>query len=211
MPSHAHVARNRKSLPPADRITSASRRRATLRDASSLDNAIGARAAYTRTQVTADDDEARSFLGAVGTSAIAAGTSATIGLGNVIQWRVIPRAVQSAGSSRLALRRVPVPVPVFHPMPFLIALFAFGPRTQPGLALLSPPHARPSVAGSESAIWTIDANTLGLSPLWVNPDGSHVRTALAYSPSAPDGLFLTGDVGAYNEAHTGAPASEVTR
>ena len=45
--------------------------------------------------------------------------------------------------------------------------------------------------------------------LWVNPDGSHVRTTLASSGSDSASLFLTGDVSAYNAAHADAPASEV--
>ena len=48
--------------------------------------------------------------------------------------------------------------------------------------------------------------------LWVNPDGSHVRTTLAYSASSGSdsaSLFLAGDVSAYNAAHADAPASEV--
>ncbi|KAI1793753.1 hypothetical protein LXA43DRAFT_204475 [Ganoderma leucocontextum] len=70
------------------------------------------------------------------------------------------------------------------------------------------PHARPTLSGSESAIWTMDANTGKLTPLWVNPDGSHARSVLAYSAS-DDALLLTGDVSAYNRAHPGSPVSEV--
>ena len=45
---------------------------------------------------------------------------------------------------------------------------------------------------------------------WVNPDGSHARTAVAYSARA-NALVLTGEggVGAYNEAHPDAPVVEV--
>ncbi len=43
---------------------------------------------------------------------------------------------------------------------------------------------------------------------WVNPDGSHPRTRVAVR--ARDGaLVLTGDVGAYNEAHKGDVVYEV--
>ncbi|PIL34555.1 hypothetical protein GSI_03333 [Ganoderma sinense ZZ0214-1] len=73
----------------------------------------------------------------------------------------------------------------------------------------TPAHARPtSSTGSESAIWTIDANTRRLTALWVNPDGSHVNTVLAHGASA-GALVLTGDVDAYNRAHPDAPVSEV--
>ncbi|KAI0755582.1 hypothetical protein C8Q74DRAFT_1373364 [Fomes fomentarius] len=73
---------------------------------------------------------------------------------------------------------------------------------------LTTPHARPMATGGESAIWTLDAATQKLVPYWVNPDGSHPRTTLAYSES--DGaLVLTGDVSAYNQAHPDAQVSEV--
>ncbi|KAI0631454.1 hypothetical protein C8Q77DRAFT_1074538 [Trametes polyzona] len=70
-------------------------------------------------------------------------------------------------------------------------------------------HARPATAGGESTIWTFDAPTQSLVAHWVNPDGSHPRTRVAVR--ARDGvLVLTGDVGAYNEAHPGEPIYEVT-
>ncbi|KAI0668218.1 hypothetical protein C8Q78DRAFT_1081603 [Trametes maxima] len=71
------------------------------------------------------------------------------------------------------------------------------------------PHARPAAAGGESTIWTYDAATRSLTAHWVNPDGSHPKTRVAYR--ARDGaLFLAGDVGAYNAAHAGDPVAEVT-
>ncbi|KAH9895703.1 hypothetical protein C8Q73DRAFT_447216 [Cubamyces lactineus] len=71
------------------------------------------------------------------------------------------------------------------------------------------PHARPALTGGESAIWSFDASTHALTVHWVNPDGSHPRTRVAYS--ARDGtLFLTGDVGAYGAAHPEDLVSEVT-
>ncbi|CDO69730.1 hypothetical protein BN946_scf184697.g2 [Trametes cinnabarina] len=96
------------------------------------------------------------------------------------------------------------------------------------------PHSRPALTGGESAIWTFDAATQAftgassaatlappkadntdrgsaapVSAHWVNPDGSHPRTHVAYS--ARDGaLLLTGDVDAYNEAHPDDALSEVT-
>ncbi|TFK86969.1 hypothetical protein K466DRAFT_565680 [Polyporus arcularius HHB13444] len=73
--------------------------------------------------------------------------------------------------------------------------------------LQTSPHARPMATGGESAIWTLDAATQKLVPLWVNPDGAHAKTTLAYS--ATDGaLLLTGDVDAYNQAHPEAPVAE---
>ncbi|OJT10617.1 hypothetical protein TRAPUB_12865 [Trametes pubescens] len=70
-------------------------------------------------------------------------------------------------------------------------------------------HARPAAAGGESAIWMFDAATQALTAHWVNPDGSHPRTRVAVR--ARDGaLVLTGDVGAYNEAHKGDVVYEVT-
>ncbi len=55
--------------------------------------------------------------------------------------------------------------------------------------------------------------TIGLrcclsAALWVNPDGSHASTILAYSAS-DNALVLTGDVSAYNRAHADSPVSEV--
>ncbi|KAI0329472.1 hypothetical protein GY45DRAFT_1346523 [Cubamyces sp. BRFM 1775] len=71
------------------------------------------------------------------------------------------------------------------------------------------PHARPALTGGESAIWTFDAATKALTAHWVNPDGSHPHTRVAYR--ARDGaLFVTGDVAAYNAAHPGDGVSEVT-
>ncbi|KAI0354441.1 hypothetical protein OH77DRAFT_502305 [Trametes cingulata] len=73
-------------------------------------------------------------------------------------------------------------------------------------------HARPAAAGpggAESTIWTFDAATQALTAHWVNPDGSHPKTRVAYS--ARDGsLILTGDVGAYQQAHPNDNVSEVT-
>ncbi|RPD52393.1 hypothetical protein L226DRAFT_258859 [Lentinus tigrinus ALCF2SS1-7] len=69
------------------------------------------------------------------------------------------------------------------------------------------PHARPMATGGESAIWTLDAASQKLVPYWVNPDGSHPKTTLAYSTT--DGaLLLTGDIDAYNQAHPSAPLVE---
>ncbi|KAI0643357.1 hypothetical protein C8Q79DRAFT_173822 [Trametes meyenii] len=71
------------------------------------------------------------------------------------------------------------------------------------------PHARPAATGGESTIWTYDAATGSLTAHWVNPDGSHPKTRVAYR--ARDGaLFLAGDVDAYNAAHAGDPVAEVT-
>ncbi|KAI0654298.1 hypothetical protein C8Q70DRAFT_1058548 [Cubamyces menziesii] len=71
------------------------------------------------------------------------------------------------------------------------------------------PHARPALTGGESAIWTFDAATKALTAHWVNPDGSHPHTRVAYR--ARDGaLFVAGDVAAYNAAHPGDVVSEVT-
>ncbi|KAM5545484.1 hypothetical protein V8D89_000522 [Ganoderma adspersum] len=86
----------------------------------------------------------------------------------------------------------------------------------------TPAHARPTLSGGESAIWTMDANTLKLTALgdkpltndhfgaalWVNPDGSHASTTLAHS-AFDNALVLTGDVNAYNRAHPDSPVSEV--
>ncbi|RDX45958.1 hypothetical protein OH76DRAFT_917500 [Lentinus brumalis] len=73
--------------------------------------------------------------------------------------------------------------------------------------LQTSPHARPMATGGESAIWTLDAATQKLVPLWVNPDGAHAKTTLAYS--AIDGaLLLAGDIDAYNQAHPEAPVTE---
>ncbi|KAI0370749.1 hypothetical protein BV20DRAFT_1035697 [Pilatotrama ljubarskyi] len=73
-------------------------------------------------------------------------------------------------------------------------------------------HARPAAAGAdgaESTIWTFDAATQALTAHWVNPDGSHPKTRVAYS--ARDGsLVLTGDVAAYQQAHPDDHVSEVT-
>ncbi|KAI0697186.1 hypothetical protein C8T65DRAFT_755526 [Cerioporus squamosus] len=69
------------------------------------------------------------------------------------------------------------------------------------------PHARPMAAGGESAIWTLDTATQKLVPYWVNPDGSHAKTTLAYS-AADGALLLVGDVDAYNQAHPDAPLAE---
>ncbi|OSC97168.1 hypothetical protein PYCCODRAFT_1472054 [Trametes coccinea BRFM310] len=70
------------------------------------------------------------------------------------------------------------------------------------------PHARPALTGGESAIWTFDVSTQALTAHWVNPDGSHPKTRVAYN--AHNGtLLLTGDVDAYNQAHADEPLSEV--
>ncbi|KAL7278242.1 hypothetical protein ACG7TL_008218 [Trametes sanguinea] len=77
----------------------------------------------------------------------------------------------------------------------------------PGL-LRAAPHARPALTGGESAIWTFDVSTQALTAHWVNPDGSHPKTRVAYN--AHNGtLLLTGDVDAYNLAHADEPLSEV--
>ncbi|KAI9059839.1 hypothetical protein FKP32DRAFT_1605769 [Trametes sanguinea] len=70
------------------------------------------------------------------------------------------------------------------------------------------PHARPALTGGESTIWTFDVSTKALTAHWVNPDGSHPKTRVAYN--AHNGtLVLTGDVDAYNKAHADEPVTEV--
>ncbi|KAL1747822.1 hypothetical protein HDZ31DRAFT_80122 [Schizophyllum fasciatum] len=61
----------------------------------------------------------------------------------------------------------------------------------------------------ESAIWTFNPKTKGLTPHFVNPDGSKPKTQLVYDARA-NALFFVGDVEAYNKQFYYYPVSAVS-
>jgi hypothetical protein len=77
----------------------------------------------------------------------------------------------------------------------------------------TPPGATPQTVGnsyteatgrsrtSESAVWTVDVNTMTLVPVWTNPDGTTPALALFLQSSV---LYASGDRGAFNARY---PAS----
>ncbi|KAI8977795.1 hypothetical protein BD414DRAFT_155933 [Trametes punicea] len=137
-------------------------------------------------ETTASTQET-AFIGATGTSALGGGSAKYVH--------------QKSGCARFSLFGTWISDTHLPPSPHYSTV-ALGNVKQ------TAPHARPAVTGGESTIWTFDASSQALTAHWVNPDGSHPKTRVAYS--AHDGsLVLTGDVDAYNKAHPDDPVTEV--
>ncbi|KAJ3561136.1 hypothetical protein NP233_g10380 [Leucocoprinus birnbaumii] len=65
----------------------------------------------------------------------------------------------------------------------------------------TPPNGHPNLVNGnyyESAIWSLDASTMELTPQWYNPDGSKPSTTIAYDIRANE-LFFVGDISQWNE------------
>ncbi|OCH87392.1 hypothetical protein OBBRIDRAFT_159752 [Obba rivulosa] len=66
------------------------------------------------------------------------------------------------------------------------------------------PFSPPSIdAGGESSIWSYSTSTKEITAQWINPDGSHPTTFIGWNSTA-NFLFLSGDLSAYNHAHSPA-------
>jgi len=100
-----------------------------------------------------------------------------------------------------------IPQSPAFPKPWFIG--ASGSKIEDGLTFghvtQTVPGSVPS-QGGESAIWFINANTKEITAQWIDPDGSKPTTIFGVNNN---GLFLTNDISNYNNAHHGAPISQV--